>query len=1009
MRVFFAAVAASLLYTSAHAGTVVAVLDEPFNGPTLDASRWNGVTSTVRWCSDFVDNSQGNTGRWIDTTGVPCHGLTQAAPYGQAVVNGVLSLSASGGAAFPLLWNATAFPPSGDFTAEIRMRYTQLTGHGTTLAFLAAAPATALVALNPPGNVPGVLVIHADSTVGASIASPAGPVQSLPDPLGWHVYRLQNIGGVYSLFRDDVRLAGPSASTLRPSFIWLGNLSYTWWGGGDWTDYEIDSIRITAPDADGDGVMDATDNCPAVPNPDQANADGDALGNACDPDDDNDGVIDSADNCPVVANPDQADVDGDGLGNVCDYFFVDEFNGPAISPAWSNPGTVRWCSDTEENHLNTPGLWKDTTTVPCHGLTQAAPYGSITLQSGTAVFAAGAIRTFPYIYSGPPSRPAPFPASGDFTLEMRVKYDSRPGSGNFVNALFWPSNEPVGNNPPTLADHLLVEHGNSVGVGAYFLGTLFSAGGDLDGWHVHRVEYVGGSYRYFVDGVAQGGPVASSLRPNQIWIGNPVFKHWVSDDWSDFRVDYIRVLAINQDTDGDGVLDANDNCPAVSNPDQLDTDGDALGNACDPDDDNDGAPDAADNCPLIANPDQADADGDGLGNTCDSDDDGDTVDDAADNCPLVANPTQSNNDGDALGDACDADDDNDGALDGADNCPLVANPDQADNDGDALGNVCDPDDDNDGVLDATDNCPLVANPDQSDLDGDGVGDACDTGFYFVDPFGGDALDSTLWNHLRTVRWCADVPPPQPLTPGQWQDVSVLPCHGLTQTPPYGSLSVTGGAAVLEAGNGRAFPYFWAGPLSRRSPFPRQGDFVLEFRMKYDTLAPHGTVFYAVDWPSADPVGDNVPTGRVPVLAVQADQGGGLNVYSIAGSGGVAGDALGWHTYRLSYVAGQYQLFVDGAAQGAPVASTVRPNTIWIGNPVFAHWFEADWSDFRVDYVWVTASNPSEDPCPTAATVAQCTNGLATCSTGLALCTANLQGLAAEVEALRQEMQIRPKP
>jgi hypothetical protein len=37
------------------------------------------------------------------------------------------------------------------------------------------------------------------------------------------------------------------------------------------------------PDTDGDGICDAIDNCPTVPNPDQANADGDALGDACDP------------------------------------------------------------------------------------------------------------------------------------------------------------------------------------------------------------------------------------------------------------------------------------------------------------------------------------------------------------------------------------------------------------------------------------------------------------------------------------------------------------------------------------------------------------------------------------------------------------------------------------------------------------------------------------------------------------------------------------------------------
>lgn len=37
-----------------------------------------------------------------------------------------------------------------------------------------------------------------------------------------------------------------------------------------------------SPDADGDGIADASDNCPQVPNPDQADSDGDGLGDACD-------------------------------------------------------------------------------------------------------------------------------------------------------------------------------------------------------------------------------------------------------------------------------------------------------------------------------------------------------------------------------------------------------------------------------------------------------------------------------------------------------------------------------------------------------------------------------------------------------------------------------------------------------------------------------------------------------------------------------------------------------
>ena len=61
------------------------------------------------------------------------------------------------------------------------------------------------------------------------------------------------------------------------------------------------------------------DNCQNVVNPDQADADDDGRGDACD-DDDNDGVLDVMDNCPTVANPGQSDADRDGSGDACDAF-----------------------------------------------------------------------------------------------------------------------------------------------------------------------------------------------------------------------------------------------------------------------------------------------------------------------------------------------------------------------------------------------------------------------------------------------------------------------------------------------------------------------------------------------------------------------------------------------------------------------------------------------------------------------------------------------------------------
>ena len=348
-------------------------------------------------------------------------------------------------------------------------------------------------------------------------------------------------------------------------------------------DFNGNGIGDACQDSDADTVLDAQDNCKTIANTNQSNLDGDAAGDVCDDDIDGDSVLNGSDNCAYIANSNQADADSNGHGDLCDVkqvkFLVEKTT----------------CGYQATMKLGINGVEVGSLAPNTDCACSAAPY-EVTITDPAILTLLGSETT-----------------CNGFTV-----------TSDYYSYIAW-------------------------------------ARVEITRWSsaVEKVTITDRTSGVFPDYACYAFEYAGAYRNSTPDTDN--------DGLFDCK---------DPDIDNDTVLNAADNCPFVPNTNQADVDGNGIGNACQ-DTDLDGVLDINDNCPVTVNANQSNIDGDAFGDVCDADMDNDTVANASDNCPTTANTDQADLDHDGTGDVCDPDMDNDGVPNGSDNCPVVVNAEPA--------------------------------------------------------------------------------------------------------------------------------------------------------------------------------------------------------------------------------------------------------------------------------------------------------------------------------------------
>jgi hypothetical protein len=465
--------------------------------------------------------------------------------------------------------------------------------------------------------------------------------------------------------------------------------------GGDFVLNIAEGACPTCADADLDGVLDGSDNCPFTPNPDQADPDVDLLGSACD-------------NCPEELNPDQTDIDGDGTGDACQALACP--SPPVLFQDGVELGVAGWLQ---------AGLWHVVTEPACAPAAASGAKSWYYGQDPTCTYDTGlpsaATLLAPQVVDVPPgaalgywSRRAAEQGCGSYDRARVVLsvngappfpvFEECDGSGLWIERLFdlspfyLPGDDlRVGFTFDTVDATLNAFLGWMVDDVRLVLCPQEDADGDGVADAIDNCPTVGNPGQEDGDGdgvgdaccshgdlgSATGMAVATGFTPGE---GNEASSScggtsaedvgflWTAPStglftFDTFGSDFDTIVQVLDGSCSGPEIDCNDDTNGLQSSLTLDlasgqrvgviVDGfsgasgafalsiQAGGCAACLDVDGDLVPDGSDICPFTFDPGQSDADVDGVGDACDV-------------CPFAADPGQADADADGIGDACDA-------------------------------------------------------------------------------------------------------------------------------------------------------------------------------------------------------------------------------------------------------------------------------------------------------------------------------------------------------------------